>query len=76
MQAAARLDHLLLVLLLTRLDKPEMSDSRAKEELGTFGLRRRLAHELSLIDDATNADLKTVNEIRAVFAHAESQRRD
>jgi hypothetical protein len=70
-QAAARLDHLLLMLLLMRLDEPVMSKTRANKILATFGLRRRLAHEMGLIDDATNADLKTINAVRGVFAHAE-----
>ena len=68
-QAAARLDHGLLMLLLTHL--PELSKTRADEILDRFGKRRRLAHELGLIDDATDADLKTINEIRTIFVHAE-----
>jgi hypothetical protein len=57
------------MLLLTHL--PELSKPRADEMLDRFGKRRRLAHELGLIDDATDADLKTINEIRTIFVHAE-----
>lgn len=30
-----------------------------------------MAHDLGLIDDATNSDLVTINAVRVVFAHAE-----
>jgi hypothetical protein len=69
-QAAARLDHLLLLLLLTKLDLPHVSRRREKT-LDTFAKRIRLAHAGGLIDDATHSDLKTINEVRVVFAHAE-----
>lgn len=42
--SAARLDHLLLILLLTHLSEPQMSKRRAKKILDTFGKRRRMAH--------------------------------
>ena len=70
-QATARLDHALLILVLTHLDEPHLSNAKAKELLATFYLRRTLAYELGLIDDATNADLTAINAVRAVFAHAE-----
>ena len=53
-QATARLDHALLILVLTHLDEPHLSNAKAKEMLATFYLRRTLAYELGLIDDATN----------------------
>jgi hypothetical protein len=70
-QEAARLDHLLLLLLLTHLSEPQMPNRRAKKHLDTFGMRRRMAHARGLIDDATNHELLAINEVRVVFAHAE-----
>ena len=69
-QAAAHLDHLLLLLLLTKLSLPHLSLQRQRT-LDTFAKRIRLAHVGGLIDDATNDDLKTINDVRVVFAHAE-----
>jgi hypothetical protein len=70
-QVAARLDHLLLALILTHLDEPKLSRRRAEKILNTFGMRRRLARDLDLIDEATEQALKLVNDVRVVFAHAE-----
>jgi hypothetical protein len=70
-QAVAHLDHLLLILLLLHLSEPQMSKRRAKNTLDAFGKRRRMAHALGLIDDATSGDLRTINAVRIVFAHAE-----
>ena len=69
-QEAARLDHLLLLLLLTHMGLPHISNRREKT-IDTFGKRRRLARKCGLIDDATNRDLVTINDVRVVFAHAE-----
>ena len=69
-QAAAHLDHLLLLLLLTKLSLPHLSLQRQRT-LDTFAKRIRLAHVGGLIDDATNDDLKTINDVRVVFARAE-----
>ena len=69
-QAAARLDHLLLMLLLTHMDLPHISRRRART-VDTFAKRRRKVHARGLIDDATNSDLRTINDVRVVFAHAE-----
>jgi hypothetical protein len=68
-QAAAHLDHLLL-LLLTKLSLPHLTLQRQRT-LDTFAKRIRLAHVGGLIDDATNDDLKTINDVRVVFARAE-----
>ena len=70
MQVAARLDHLLLLLLLTGLNRPNIS-SRTVKKLDGFAKRLRLARTFGLIDDVTYNDLKTINEVRALFAHAE-----
>jgi hypothetical protein len=70
-QVAARLDHLLLMLILTHLDEPKLSNRRAKKTLDTFGKRRRLACDLGLITKAIDRALKLVNDVRVVFAHAE-----
>ena len=69
-QAAARLDHLVLLLLLTKLNRPQIS-TRAAKKLDSFAKRIRLARALSLIDHVTHSDLKTINDVRVVFAHAE-----
>jgi hypothetical protein len=69
-QRAARLDHLLLLLLLTHMHLPHISRRREKQ-IDAFGNRRRMARALGLIDDATNSDLETINDVRIVFAHAE-----
>jgi hypothetical protein len=67
---AARLDHLLLLLLLTYKDLPHISNRRRKE-IDTFGKRRRMALAHGLIDADTNHDLEAINDVRALFAHAE-----
>lgn len=64
-QKAAQLDHLLLLLLLAHLSKPQMSNRRAKKILDTFGKRRRMARALGLIDEATNDDLTAIDQRRA-----------
>lgn len=69
-QKAAHLDHLLLLLLLTKLSLPHISRRREKT-LNTFAKRLRLARAGGLIDAATHSDLKTINDMRVVFAHAE-----
>jgi hypothetical protein len=69
-QAAAQLDHLLLLQLLTKRNKRKIS-SRTAKTLEGFARRIRLAHSRRLIDPATHRDLKTINEVRIVFAHAE-----
>jgi hypothetical protein len=69
-QAAARLDHLLLMLLLTHMDLPHVS-RRPARMIDRFDKRRRMAHGRGLIDEATNSDLRTINDVRVVFAHAE-----
>jgi ribosomal protein S18 len=69
-QAAARLDHLLLLLLLNKLNRPQIPRRTAKT-LDSFAKRIRLARALGLIDPATHSDLKTINDVRVVFAHAE-----
>ena len=70
-QVPAKLDHLLLMLILTHFDEPKLSKRRAKKTLDTFGKRRRLARDLGLINAHTDDALKLVNDVRAVFAHAE-----
>ena len=69
-QAAAHLDHLLLLLLLTKVNRPRVS-RRRQETLDRFTRRIRLAHVGALIDYATYSDLETINDVRVVFAHAE-----
>ena len=69
-QEAARLDDLLLLLLLTKLNRPHIS-ARTVKKLDGFAKRIRLARALGLIDPATHSDLKAINDVRAVFAHAE-----
>ena len=69
-QEAARLDHLLLLLLLTKLNRPHIS-ARTVKKLDGFAKRIRLTRALGLIDPATYSDLKAINDVRAVFAHAE-----
>ena len=70
LEEASRLDHSLLLLLLTKLDLPHISQRR-KRTLDTFAKRRRLALDRGLIDAATNKDLKAINDVRVIFAHAE-----
>jgi hypothetical protein len=69
-QVAARLDHLLLLLLLAKLNRPHIS-ARTVKKLDGFTKRIRLARALGLIDPATRNDLKAINDLRAIFAHAE-----
>ena len=70
-QVPAKLDHLLLMLILTHFDEPKLSKRRAKKTLDTFGKRRRLARDLGLINAHIDDALKLVNDVRVVFAHAE-----
>ena len=69
-QEAARLDDALLKLLLTKLNRPHIS-RRTEQSIYSFGKRIRMAHARGLIDEATHDDLKTINAVRTVFAHAE-----
>ena len=70
-QAAAHLDHLLLLLLLTKMNRPHVSRRRQETLLDRFTRRIRLAHVAAVIDHATYSDLTTINDVRVVFAHAE-----
>jgi hypothetical protein len=70
-QVAARLDHLLLMLILTHLDNPNISKGCAKKTFDTFYERRTFARDHGLISKATDEALKLVNDMRKVFAHAE-----
>jgi hypothetical protein len=58
---AARLYHLLVMLILKRLNEPKLSKRCGKKTLDTFGKRRRLARDLDLIGEATEAALKLLN---------------
>jgi hypothetical protein len=69
-QEAARLENTLLCLLLVTLGRAHIS-TRTERKLDSFGKRIRLAREMELIDAATHSDLKAINDVRAVFAHAE-----
>jgi hypothetical protein len=69
-QAGGRLDHLLLMLILTHLNQTKIPNSVA-ERLDTFAGKRTMAQERHLIDEAVVSDLTLVNDVRAVFAHAE-----
>jgi hypothetical protein len=68
-QEAARLDHRLLVLLLTHF--AHMPNRRAKKVLDdSFANRIVMAHALGAIDDAARDDLVAINAVRNVFGHA------